>query len=448
MVLMLLFLLNYYNFKYLVQISHFSLCRFHIFHCANFTYFVMHISYIIYYVHIKKLFNIYFSITLCYDIGGDFMEIIGIICEYNPFHNGHIYHINKIKEMYPDSVLIACISSSFCERGEISILNKWSKTYIALYNNVDLVVELPFVYSSQSADIFSYGALKMLSCLGVNKLIFGSECNNIKVLKDIANIQLNNDEFDKKVKYYLDKGNNYPTSLSNSIKDFNLGLINSPNDLLGISYIKEIIRNNYNIEPICIKRTNSYHSLDVNSDIISASGIRNLIKSNSDISNYVPSFVVSNVYKNIDIFKYLKYKILCSNDLSIYQTVDEGLGFRIKKYIDNSNSLDDLVNFVKTKRYTYNKINRMFIHILTSLTKDEAKLDIDYIRVLGFNDKGKKYLKDIKNNTGIDVYTNYKKIQSELFDIELRVTGIYSLIVGDSSLIKKEFYKPLYFGEK
>lgn len=376
------------------------------------------------------------------------MEIIGIICEYNPFHNGHIYHINKIKEMYPDSVLIACISSSFCERGEISILNKWDKTYIALYNNVDLVVELPFVFSSQSADIFSCGALKILSCLGINKLVFGSECNDIKVLKDIANIQLNNDEFDKKVKYYLDKGNNYPTSLSNSTRDFNLGVINSPNDLLGISYIKEIIRNNYNIEPICIKRTNSYHSLDTNSNIISASGIRNLIKNNTDISNYVPSFVVSNVYKNIDIFKYLKYKILCSNDLSIYQTVDEGLGFRIKKYIYKSNSLDDLVNFVKTKRYTYNKINRMFIHILTSLTKDEAKLDIDYIRVLGFNDKGKKYLKDIKNNTGIDVYTNYKKIKSELFDIELRVTGIYSLIVSDNSLIKKEFYKPLYFSEK
>ena len=106
------------------------------------------------------------------------MDVIGIICEYNPFHNGHIYHINKIKEMYPDSIIVACISTSFTERGEISILNKWDKAKIALDNNVDLVVELPFVYSSQSADKFAYASLKILSSLGVNKIIFGSESND------------------------------------------------------------------------------------------------------------------------------------------------------------------------------------------------------------------------------------------------------------------------------
>ncbi len=376
------------------------------------------------------------------------MDVIGIICEYNPFHNGHIYHINKIKEMYPDCLLVACISSSFCERGEISILNKWDKTFIALNNNIDLVVELPFVYSSQSADTFSYGALKILNSLNVSKLIFGSECNDVKTLKDIASLEINDNSFDQKVKYYLDKGNNYPTSLSNAIKEYNLKTINSPNDLLGISYIKEIIKNNYSIEPITIKRTNNYHSLDTNTNIVSASSIRNLIKSNIDICDYVPSNVEDKIYRNLDVFKYLKYKILSSDNLNIYQTVDEGLSGRIKKYINESNTLEELLDKIKTKRYTYNKLNRMFIHILTSLTKEEAKIDIDYVRVLGFNDKGKKYLKSIKDKSVLPIYTNYKKISSKLFDIETRTTSIYSLIVNDNSLIKKEFYKPLYFTEK
>lgn len=370
------------------------------------------------------------------------MEVIGIICEYNPFHNGHIYHINKIKEMYPDSIIILCLSSSFLERGEISIMNKWDKTYYALKYGVDLVVELPFVYSSQSADIFSYGALKILNSLNINKLIFGSESNDIEELTKIARLQLNNKEFDNKVKYYLDKGNNYPSSLNNAINDFNLNSINNPNDLLAVSYIKEIIRNNYNIEPISIKRTNNYHSLDINSNIISASGIRNLLKENKEIERFTP---VKDIYINIDIFKYLKYKILCSNDLSVYQTVDEGLNNRIKKYINKSNTIEELISNIKTKRYTYNKLNRMFIHILTSLTKEEAKYDIDYIRVLGFNDIGRFYLKSIKNSSNLPIYTNYKNINSKLFDIEKRITYIYSLIVSDDSLIKKEFYKPLYY---
>ena len=128
------------------------------------------------------------------------MEIIGIIGEYNPFHLGHKYHIEKIKELYPNSKIIAVISSSFTQRGDISILNKWDKTKILLDNDVDLVIELPFVYSTQSADIFAKGALKILNELKVNRLIFGSESNDIKLLTDIATLQVKNKDFDKKVK--------------------------------------------------------------------------------------------------------------------------------------------------------------------------------------------------------------------------------------------------------
>ena len=127
------------------------------------------------------------------------MDIIGIVAEYNPFHNGHLYQIQKIKEMYPNSLLIAVISSSFCQRGEISLINKWDKTSIALENSIDIVIELPFVFSTQSADIFAKGALKILNTMQCNKIVFGSETNDLKTLTSLAEYQVKDKEFDKKI---------------------------------------------------------------------------------------------------------------------------------------------------------------------------------------------------------------------------------------------------------
>ncbi len=371
------------------------------------------------------------------------MEAIGIICEYNPFHNGHIYHINKIKEMYPDSIIIACISTSFTERGEISVLNKWDKTKIALDNNIDLVVELPFVYSTQSADKFAYASLKILSTLGVNKIVFGSESNDLELLTNIAKLQVNNPKFDKKVKEYISLGNNYPTSLSLALKDSGITKIDNPNDLLGISYIKEIIKNNYDIDPISIKRTNNYHGNNKGS-ILSASEIRNLIKNNKSVNTYIP-YDESIFYKKLDYFTLLKYQIINNfNNLNDILTVDEGIENRIKNNIYSCNTLEELINILKTKRYTYNRINRMLIHILTNLKKEDSSLDIDYVRVLGFNSNGKKYLNRIKKDINIPLVTKYKDIDSPLLDIEKRVTSIYSLIVNDSNLNELEKTKPIY----
>lgn len=370
------------------------------------------------------------------------MEIIGIICEYNPFHSGHKYHIDKIKEMYPDSIIIGVFSSCFTERGTVSVLNKWDKTNIALLNGIDLVLELPFVYSSQSADIFSKGALKILASVGVNTLVFGSESNDIELLESIASLQINNKDFDMEVKKELSLGSNYPTSLSKAIKKFNLKNVDSPNDLLGISYIKEIIRNDYKIKHVSIKRSNNYHGNNKGS-IKSASEIRDMIGLCKNIKSYI-NYDESLIYKNIDLFPLLKYKIISNiNNLNKYQTVDEGIEGRIKKYIDDSNSLEELVLKIKTKRYTYNKINRMLIHILTSFTKEEAKLDLDYIRILGFNNNGKNYLNKIKKEINIPLITSYKDVNSKMLDIEYRVSKIYSIIVKDNSLIKRELKRPI-----
>ena len=206
------------------------------------------------------------------------MDIIGIIAEYNPFHNGHIYHIKKIKEMYPNSLLILVLNGYFLQRGEVSLLTKEDKTKIALENQIDLVVELPFVFGSQSADTFADAAIRILNHLGCQKVIFGSESNDIDYLKEVANKQLSQD-FNKSVKESLDEGLNYPTALNKS-----LGIsLENPNDLLGVSYIKAILINKYNLDPITIQRTNDYHDLKSNKKVISATNIRNKLKNKKSI---------------------------------------------------------------------------------------------------------------------------------------------------------------------
>ena len=232
------------------------------------------------------------------------MKIIGIIAEYNPFHLGHLYQINKIKELYPDSLIIAIISTSFTERGEISLLNKWDKTKICLESNIDLVVELPTLYATQSADMFAYGALKILNALHIDTLVFGTESDNIDELTLLAKTQLTNQKYDSLVKEYLDKGINYPTAMSKALADITNIKIDMPNDLLALSYIKEIIKNNYPITPVSIKRTNDYHSKEVTSDIVNASLIRTMLNEGKDISQYVPKITLKYINHKVTLDKY------------------------------------------------------------------------------------------------------------------------------------------------
>lgn len=351
------------------------------------------------------------------------MDIIGIIAEYNPFHNGHIYHINKIKEKYPDAILILVLNGYFLERGEISILTKEEKTRIALEYGVNIVLELPFLMGSQSADIFADASIKILNNYHVNKIIFGSECNDVNMLTNIAKAQFK-DDFDELVKNYMNEGCNYPTALARACKvnfDFN------PNDLLGISYIKAIINNNFNIDADVIKRTNSYHDKTSNEEIVSASNIREKIKENIDITNYLPNEVINSLIR-IDysiFFKLLKSKIITDNDLSSYVDVDEGIEYRLKKYINDVDNFFDYINLIKTKRYTYNKLNRMFIHILIGLKKCDNLKVIDYTKILGFDKKGLSYLNKIKNNLNIPSSVNTNSL---IYQYELKTSLIYDLI--------------------
>lgn len=371
-------------------------------------------------------------------------KIIGIIAEYNPFHLGHIYQINEIKKIYPDSTIIVIISPSFTQRGDISIINKYNKTLICLENNIDLVVELPYPYATQSSDIFAKGAIEILNKLNIDTLVFGSESNAIETLKNLANISNNDTNYHNKVKDYLNKGYNYPTAMSKALYDITNININTPNDLLALSYLKVINKYNYNITPISIKRTNNYHSntLD-NSNIVNASLIRKLYNEDKDISNYIATNSINKLRK-IDynyLYSLLRLQIINNiNNLNEFQTVEEGIENRIKKYIYKSNTWEELVKNIKTKRYTYNRINRMLIHILNNYKKtDNDNINIDYIRILGFNNKGRKHLNNIKKNIDIKLISNYKPNISELLDLEFKITCNYAIITKDKELITKEF---------
>ena len=378
------------------------------------------------------------------------MKSIGIIAEYNPFHNGHLYHLNKIKEMYPDYVIIAVMTGNFTERGEMSIIDKWKKTEIALQQGIDLVIELPYPFATQSADYFAYGAITLLEHLQTEKLIFGSESNNINDLEWISKTQLENDEFDKLVKIYSKMGTNYPTAVSNAIYDLTNKKVTTPNDLLGISYIKTILKYNYKIKPETIQRTNNYHEKELNTTFSSASSIREALRRKESILGHVPKEVLpylTSLHFIEDYFDILKYKILTEKDLSIYQTVEEGIEHTLKEKIKDAKNYEDFIQKIKTKRYTYNKISRMLLHILCNFTKEKANLfkEISYIRPLGFNEKGRLYLNKIKKEVTIPIISKITKEKNPMLEFEIETTNIYDIKFNE--LQKKEESKIIYKGE-
>ena len=377
------------------------------------------------------------------------MKSVGIICEYNPFHNGHLYHIKKLKELFPNYVIVLVLSGNITQRGELSILSKWEKTEIALTFGIDLVIELPFVFSSQSADTFCFGALKLLNSIGIEKLVFGSEIGNSEVLIKCAKTQLYSKEYQEKVQQYLKIGMNYPTSLAKALEEETGFSISTPNDLLGLGYIKEIIKNNYPIEAIAIQRTNDYHSKELTGTISSATSIRKRLKNKESIENTIPPIVLQYLERPIfleNYFPFIKYKILSEENLEKYETVDDKVCNRLKDKILNSENLEDFLSKMKTKYYTYNRLMRMCTHILFSFTKEENKKGRNqfYLRILGFSEVGRNYLNQKKKEIYVPIITNYSNDSENMLELEIRITKILSLIKGNEFLEEEIKRKPIY----
>lgn len=374
------------------------------------------------------------------------MKVLGIIVEYNPFHNGHIYHIQKAKDLTQCDYTIAVMSSSFVQRGEPAIIDKWTRSRIALEYGVDLVVELPFVYACQSADYFAKGAIDLLHAIGVTDICFGSEDGNIETFIDIAHtIEKNQRQYDDFVKIFMKEGMRYPDACNQALKYILNKEIRTPNDLLGLSYVKEIIKNHYAITPHCFQRTNHYHDTTLQ-QIASATAIRQAIFQHQDISYSLPhaELYQNEIYCFDDLYPYLRYQILTSSshDLKKYHMVDEGLENVLKKQIIESDDMYTFIQKLLSKRYTKPRIQRMIIHILMKNIKEDIKeaMNIDYLRILAMNDQGRQYLNQIKKVCPYHIVTNFSNYQHPALDIELKATQLLSLLSSHpQELIKKEY---------
>lgn len=384
------------------------------------------------------------------------MASVGIIAEYNPFHNGHQYQIKKIKKKYPNDTIIIAMSGNFTQRGEPAIIDKWQRTKLAIENGADLVVEIPYAFVTQSADYFSYAGITLLENLKVDKLIFGSESNNLNDITEIAKAELENEDFDKLVKIYAKFGNNYPTSLSLALKDLTGKVIKAPNDILGITYIKTILKHNYNIKPITIQRTNEYHNKELTGTISSATSIRKNIDKKEKIKKSIPpntyhALTTETIHNRDNYFPYLKYKIITDNNLEQYHLVEQDLAIKLKKEILSSNSYEQLIQKIKSKNQTYSKIARALLHILCNYKKEEAKKNqnITYIRLLGFNEKGRKYLNQHKKEITLPIISKITKEKDSMLELELNTTKIYTLPYSNSEQeLKKEYQTTLYRKEE
>lgn len=371
------------------------------------------------------------------------MKICGIIVEYNPFHNGHIYHIEQARKLTQCDLLIAIMSGHFTQRGEPAIIDKWKRTEAALMHGVDLVIELPFNYACQSADYFAKGAITILNALNVNTIVFGSESNDVNNLINIAKtIAQNEIQYNNLIHDYMKLGNRYPSACNLALKDLLGQEIKLPNDLLGLSYVKEIIFNNYNIQPLTIQRTNQFHELVLSNNIASATSIRNAIKTKADVSNFTPiSTQLTQSPVNLDMyFDLLYYKLMLDQNQLNTHLVTEGINQLMKKKIIDSTSMNDFINKMTSKRYTISRIQRSIISIL--INQPSKIYPIDYIRILGMTQQARPFLNSIKKISPIKIISNFSNIKSPLLDLELKSTILYASVLPINirkQLIEREY---------
>ena len=352
-----------------------------------------------------------------------FKNVIGLIVEYNPFHNGHLHHIQEIDRLFEDDIKIAVMSGDYVQRGEPSLINKFEKTKIALSQGVDIVIELPAFYSTQSAEIFAKGSVNLLDKLSCNHIVFGSESNDLDKLKRIAAISLTK-EFEHSLKKFLAEGFSYPTAFSKALFDEKLG----SNDILALEYLKAIKAINPKIEAYCIKREKTGYYDDEKDNFASATHIRKILldynKKKEDklnkIKNLVPEFSYKILEENFGVFSCLsdfydliKYNIIKNHsNLKNIQDLEVGLENRLYKYSLENLKFEDFFNKVLTKRITISRLQRILLHSLFGLTEtitERVKNKVSFVKILGFSTKGQEYLNYLKKS---DNYSERKILTS------------------------------------
>lgn len=385
-----------------------------------------------------------------------YMNITGIITEYNPFHLGHELHLKNSKKITNCDGVICVMSGNFVQRGLPALTDKWTRTKMALEAGVDLVVELPAIYATSSAEFFSFGAVSLLNSLNVvDNLCFGSESGDIDLIKKLSEIIVNEPpKFKEYLRDFLSKGLPFPKARSQSLIKYlnesenkislnNLEkVLNSSNNILAIEYCKSLYKLNSKIKPFTIKR----HGADYNNEelskneIASASAIRksiyssNIEESLEFMPKYASEILKSASFSDLNkMFELIKYKII--SNPSILRNIpeaSEGIDNKIIQNIGKANSLDELINLCKSKRYSYTRLNRILCHVL--LCVDEEILSLrktppTYLRILGFNKKGREIIKEIKNNSNINIVNKLSKTKPDsMLNFDIKATNIYSLL--------------------
>src|SRR4030042_982823 len=417
------------------------------------------------------------------------MKILGIITEYNPFHNGHLYHLFKAKEITRADYVVAVMSGNFLQRGEPAIINKWVRTKMALNAGVDLIIELPFVFSTQDANGFAFGAVKLLDSLKIiDYLCFGCETDNLDTLYSISNfLHVEPQKYKLLIIYYSKNGYEFPKARSQALCEYHRifgieglekistlelsKLLKYPNNILALEYIKHLLNLKSKMKPIAIKRIGaSYHQKNIKGKISSATSIRNEILNNlsppktdlfilnDKIKSTIPpsgfSVLESELREGrgpitLDSYRQSIFAILrrmSSDDIFRIQGVTEGLENRIEKASLKSYTTEQLINAIKTRRYTRTKIQRIILHIMMNLSKGDIsifnKYGPLYARVLGFSKKGKTLLRAIKKNSSTPlisklsnylrqiIYEENNRVQNSLvkmLDYDILATDIYVL---------------------
>ena len=362
------------------------------------------------------------------------MKITGLIVEYNPFHNGHIKHIKESIKLTNPDLVIAVTSGNFTQRGEVSIINKFDKTKAALKHGVDLVVELPYIYTVQNGNEFAKKAVQILNALGTTDIVFGSETNNMEELNKMSSFNIKVDN----LKEIMSTGASYPKAY---------GLLTDslyPNDILAVSYLKEI--NKTKIKAHSIKRTTKFHDTKLKK-ISSAKAIRHALEHKKSIAIATP-IKIKEPHFTKELYPLLRHTLISSKpkDLHNIFLVNEGIENLLIKNAIKYDNYEEFIDNSVSYRYTRSRINRVCLHILNNVTKQDFKgltSKLSYIRVLGFNAKGQKYLKSLKKKN-LNITTQFKNIDSKQKEIEWKAALLYSsLLDKPNDYIKLELKGPI-----
>ncbi len=352
------------------------------------------------------------------------MKTCGIICEYNPFHNGHKYQIEQTKKITNADIMIAVMSSHFTQRGEPACIDKWKRAEAAVQNGIDVVVELPYLYSTQAASQFAQGGVELLKMCDVDYISFGSECGNLENLMDIADTPVNLNH----IREIMDTGVSFPKAYSLLTSQM------EPNDILAVCYLKAI--QNTKIKPILIQRNTGYFDDNIQ-PIASAYAIRNALINHESISSSTPMEKVLNASSLVTMDAFYPYirtylTMTSSQTLSKIFLITEGIENHLKKCAEMSETYQDFLNNATTYRYTSSKIRRCLLQIMMQLTKEDVKQlgKPSYIRILAFNQNGRKWLHE-KRKSECNIASKFADIPKDWRDIEFQATQLYTSVLNE-----------------